>query len=567
MLNDFRLALRQLRSPGFTAVAVLSLALGIGANTAIFSLVNEFLLRSLPVRNPDELVLSATTEGVRGRMSRGGENNGSIDPGDRAETRARRSRCSPSSASALGTRRSRTSSPSRRSPRSTCSSTASRRSASSAQLVSGNYHAGLGVPAVLGRTLTPEDDRPSAAPVAVISYPLLGEALRPRSRRPREDHPDQQGPDHHRRRDPAGFAGAMQAGESADVSVPLAHYLRFQPDRAATGAALVLVDSHHGPARARGDGGPGARLARADLPGNRARGLARRPIARRRAGEQMPGRLDARRRSRRAGRERHAAAIRAARSRMLMGLVSLVLAAACANVANLLLARGAARRREIALRLALGASRGRIVRQLLAESLLLALAGAALGIVLAWWSRDLLLALRPFGSTRSCSICRSMPACSASPSPSAVATALLFGLAPALRATRVDLSGRVPGRHAYARQRRPLAAQPGADGRADRAVARAAREHRPLRPHAGQPAERGRRLQPPRPRALPHRRHVRRLHARAVRRAPNPHPGAPRSRLPGVRAATFSSVAAAVARPAEQDGSPCPATRRRRTRR
>ena len=163
MGNDLRLALRQLlKNPGFTAVAVLSLALGIGANTAIFSLVNDFLLRSLPVRNPDELVLLRTIEGRRGRMSRGGENNGSIDPvtGRLASTsfsllmferlRAQRSALSDVFAFA---------------PFSQVNILVDGQPeiGASAQLVSGNYHAGLGVPAVLGRTLTPEDDRASAA--------------------------------------------------------------------------------------------------------------------------------------------------------------------------------------------------------------------------------------------------------------------------------------------------------------------------------------------------------------------------------------------------------------------
>ncbi len=80
-MSDIRFALRQLlKNPGFTAVAVLSLALGIGATTAVFSLVNNFLLQSLPVRDPDALVLLRTTEGRRGRMSRAGENNGGVDP-------------------------------------------------------------------------------------------------------------------------------------------------------------------------------------------------------------------------------------------------------------------------------------------------------------------------------------------------------------------------------------------------------------------------------------------------------------------------------------------------------
>jgi predicted permease len=126
--------------------------------------------------------------------------------------------------------------------------------------------------------------------------------------------------------------------------------------------------------------------------------------------------------------------------RVLMGLVGLVLVAACANVANLLLVRGAARRREIAIRLALGASRARIVRQLLAECLLLALGGAIAGTLFAYWSRGLLIGFRQFGGA---------PAVLDLPLDArvlgftigaAAVTALLFGLLPALRATRLDLA-------------------------------------------------------------------------------------------------------------------------------
>jgi len=395
-MNDLTLALRQLRkSPGFTAVAVISLALGIGANTAIFTLLNDFLLRSLPVRNPEELVLFRVTEGVRGRMSRAGENNGGIDPAT--------GRGSSTSFSLLIFERFRSRHPALSeifafAPFSQVNVLVDGMPdlAPSAQLVSGNYHAGLGVPAVLGRTLTPEDDQPSAAPVAVISFRYWANRFG---------------------RDPAvlgktiqinrvsttivgvtpqGFAGAMQAGESPDVSVPLAHHLRFQPDRSARAQPWYWW------IRIMGRLAPGATAAqaRASLEPTfqetaREGWLAGRSLDR--APREMPD--DSTLAAEPGGQGENDTRRQYARSlRMLMGLVSLVLVAACANVANLLLARGAGRRHEIALRLALGASRARIVRQLLAESLVLACAGAAFGTLFAWWGRDLLLALRPFGN-------------------------------------------------------------------------------------------------------------------------------------------------------------------------
>ena len=442
-MTDVRLALRQLRkSPAFTAVAVLSLALGIGANTAIFTLVNDFLLRPLPVRNPGELVLFRLTEGVRGRLSRSGENNGSIDPvtGRSSSTsfsllmfeRFRAQHAALSEVFAFA-------------PFSQVNILVDGQPeiAATAQLVSGNYHAGLGVAAVLGRTLTLDDERPSAMEVAVISHrywerrfgrdqAVLGRVIQ-----------INRIPTTIVGVTPQGFAGTLQAGESADVSVPLAHHLRFQPDRAGR------AQPYYWWIRIMGRLAPGATAAQA--------AASLEPIFQQTAREgwlagasldkspaQMPddstlaadpggqGENDTRR--------RYAGSLR-----MLMGLVSLVLAAACANVANLLLARGAARRREIAVRLALGASRGRIVRQLLVESLMLAAAGAATGTLLAWVSRELLIALRPFGNSQ---VVLDLPLDArvlVFTMAIAVATALVFGLAPALRATRVDLTAEFQG--------------------------------------------------------------------------------------------------------------------------
>jgi predicted permease len=441
-MTDVRLALRQLlKNPGSTAVAVMSLALGIGANTAIFSLVNDVLLRSLPVRNPDELVLLRTTEGARGRMSRAGENNGFIDPvtGRSAST----------SFSVLAFERLR-SQPSALSDVFAFASFSQVNIAvdgepeinGSAQLVSGNYYSGLGVPAFLGRTLTPDDDHPSAAPVAVISFRYW--------KRRFAGSPAVLGRTIHVNRvqaavvgvTPEGFDGAMQAGESPDVSVPLAHHLRFQPDRAARAQPWywwirIMGRLAPGATRAQAAASLEPILQEAAREGWLAGRSSNSPAV-----EQIPdaptltadpgaqGENDVRR--------QHAKPLG-----MLMGLVGLVLAAACANVGNLLLARSAARRREIALCLALGASRGRLVRQLFTESVLLALAGAALGVALAWWGRDLLLALRPFGNA---SVVLDLPLDARVLGFTVVvtmATALIFGLAPALRTTRVDLTAQL----------------------------------------------------------------------------------------------------------------------------
>ena len=440
VIPNVRLAVRGLlKTPGFTAVVVLTLGLGIGANTAIFSLVNDVLLRELPVREPSELVLFRNVEGRDGRMSRAGENNGSVDPvtGRSASTsfslltfeRLRSSGRALSHVFAFAPFN-----------RMTLLIDGQPETTDMGQLVSSDYFAGLGVSAIAGRTLTDADDQPSAPPVGVISYRFW-------ERRFNRD-PSVIGKTIQVNRvpvtligvTPPGFAGTMQIGESVDISLPLAQHGRFQPDRAESRAQpwywWIRV-------MGRLDTGVTAEQARASLEpifqvtaregwlagsGREDGAAARMPeISTLAADPGGQGENDRRR-------------AYAESLRILMGLVGVLLVVASANVANLLLARGSARRREIALRLALGASRARIVRQLLGESLLLAFTGTAFGILLAHWSRGLLLGLRQFNGA---------PAELDLPLDGRVlaftiavtaGTALLFGLAPALRAARLDLT-------------------------------------------------------------------------------------------------------------------------------
>ncbi len=434
-MNDLRLAFRVLtKNSTSTLMALLSLGVAIGANTAIFSLVNDFLLRPLPVSNPHELILLRNIDGIGGRMSRSGENNGSIDPVT--------GRAASTSFSLLSFERMRA----QNSPVTQLFAFAPFSQvnilvdgvpeiAPSAQMVSGNYHTGLRVSAAVGRTLTLDDDDAAAPPVAVISFRYW-------QRRFNRD-PSLVGKTIAINHVPTtivgvtakGFDGTLQVGESPDVTVPLAHYLRFQPDRSgraqpsywwlrvmgrlapgttATQAAAALEPAFQQTAREGWIGGRATDERMPSLPT-----LAADPGGR--------GENDVRRQF-------------ASSLRMLMALVSLLLAAACANVANLLLARGTSRRREIALRLALGASGTRIVRQLVAECLLLAFAAAVIGVALAWWGRDLLLAWRPFGNT---GVVLDLPLDARVLTFTIVvtcATALLFGLSPALRAARIDVN-------------------------------------------------------------------------------------------------------------------------------
>ena len=441
--SRIRLAVRGLlKTPGFTVTVVLTLALGIGANAAVFSLVNDVLFRSLPVHDPGELVLFRNVEGRDGRLSRAGENNGSVDPvtGRSAST----------SFSLLTFERFRSSGRALShvfafAPfnRITLLIDGQPETTDMGQLVSGDYFAGLGVSAIAGRMLTETDDQLSAPPVAVISCRFW-------ERRFNRD-PSVVGRTIQVNRvpvtvigvTPPGFAGTMQIGEWVDITLPLAQHGRFQPDRAESRAQpwywWIRVMGRLAP-------GMTAAQARASLE----------PIFEETAQE---GWLAGARRAGAAGSRMPAVATLAAdpggqgendRRRfyaeslqILMGLVGVLLLVAAANVANLLVARGSARRREIALRVAIGASRARIVRQLLGESVLLACMGTAFGILLAYWSRGLLLELRQFNGDRAVLDLPLDGRVLAFTIVVTCGTALLFGLAPALHASRVDLTAEI----------------------------------------------------------------------------------------------------------------------------
>lgn len=433
VLQDFQYAARQLRkNPTFTLVAIASLAVAIGANTAIFGLIEAMFLRPLPVRNPHELViLGWERTGAEGGPARG--DGGDIDRGevDGANGQPIRRifsqpmfehfRAAGAPLTAIFAMAPLWQ------PQLVVDGLAER--LGTGHLVSGNYHLALGVPAVVGRTLRPEDDQPGAPPVIVISHRYW-------QRRFAGD-PAVVGKSVLLNRSPVtivgvtspGFVGAQLGGGPADITVPLALTPIIYPEA----AELPMRDAGYWWLRILGrlEQGATAEQVRASLEGVF---LAATRESWNRPGE--PPRLVTN--SAAYGRGEHQR--RLGGMLPIVGMGALLLLVACANLANLLLARGAARRREFAVRLALGAGRGRLVRQLLTESVLLALAGSAGGVLLAAWGLDLLGTLIPAADGPDLYGLQLDWRVAGFTTSLAFLTAGLFGLMPALRATRVDLT-------------------------------------------------------------------------------------------------------------------------------
>ncbi len=425
MWNDVRFAFRTLkRSPLFTGVAVLSLALGIGANTAIFSLFDQVLRRLLPVRDPERLTLFHTEYQAPG-MSMSDSFESVFSYPMYRDLRERTSAFSGVVARAGGF------------------ATVSFQDAAeraTVETVSGNLFEVLGVGAVLGRTLTPADDgAPGANPVVVLSHACWVSRF---GASPNvlnlkllvNGHPMVV----------VGVAAprfqGLLAGQTPDLFVPIAMKRQITPtwsdleDRRTRWLNVF--------ARLK----PGISIQQAQVASDVIyRAILENELA-------AMGRM-------RNDHERdlflnHRIEIRPAsqginelRRRwqtplvVLMAMVGLVLLIACANVAGLMLARAAGRRREIAVRLAVGAGRGVLVRQLLVESLLVALAGGALGLIFAAWSSDVLIRVLPRDQTGGWLTAAVDPRLLAFNFALSVATGLLFGLAPALAGTRPDVAG------------------------------------------------------------------------------------------------------------------------------
>ncbi len=419
LLQDIRYAIRaMLRSPGFTAVAVLSLALGIGANTSIFSVINAVLLRSLPYKNPDQLAM------VFIEREQPGKDKETSDVWSYPKFEALRDASQTFEQIAVVSNQNfpltDTDSPERL----------------SVEMVSASYFPMLGIEAVQGRTFTNDEDKtPGANPVALLSYKLW--------QRRYGAAPNIIGQTISLNKVPLEIVGVLpesfkgQKG-TTEVWVPvmMAPQLIFA-------RRLQTRFAHWTQVIARVKLGVTLAQAQSEMETVAAKIREAVPVPADMAASMPPesiklvalkeAKLDP--------------AIRES-FLILFVAVGLVLLIACVNIANLLLAKSVSRRKEIAIRMALGATRGRLVRQLLTESIFLAMFGGVMGLLIALWGIEFLTAFKPAAGTQNTSYIQMLDFSKAMIDFQVLAftlllsivTGILFGLLPAIQASRPDVN-------------------------------------------------------------------------------------------------------------------------------